>query len=226
MKLTEQPESDQRHFAKERSGQGDQFALEQREELTLGPDDFQRIGLSPRETRLAVIRRAAIRASKSLASRQLSQPNPLTEQQLSRVALSTYRLLDPRQRGDRHSRAHVGRIRPGALHHAGHTEFADQDKLYVGTLKLDELAAVGIASNSPPVCVSTARGKLLPDRLNRGVVRTTPLAKVRGVVNRPAWIICMMVALLLAAVAVWQWGQHSQSLRERFSPRWMQPSAP
>lgn len=85
------------------------------EMVALVPEDFQRIGLNPSETRSAVIRRAASRTSKSLATRQLSDPNRATEEQLSRIALSTYRLLDPRQRDDDHSRAHVGRIRPAAL---------------------------------------------------------------------------------------------------------------
>lgn len=96
------------------------------EVVTLGPDDFQRIGIQPKETRLEVIRRAASRAARSLARKQLNTPNPITEEQLSRIAVSTYRLLDPRQREDCRSRAHVGRIRPGALYRAGRTEFANE----------------------------------------------------------------------------------------------------
>lgn len=91
----------------------------------LGPADFSRIGVGPRETRLGVIRSAAARASSSLASQQLDDPNPLTEQQLSQIAVSTYRLLDPRQRDDYRSRADIGRIRPGVLYQVGRTRFAN-----------------------------------------------------------------------------------------------------
>ncbi|KAA5544540.1 hypothetical protein FYK55_09465 [Roseiconus nitratireducens] len=91
---------------------------------TLGPADFQRIGISPRETRSAVIRRAAARTSQSLASKQLRCPSVATEEQLFRVALSTYRLLDPRQRGNDHARAHLGRIRQGDLMSAERAAFA------------------------------------------------------------------------------------------------------
>lgn len=95
---------------------------------SLSAADFQRIGLHPRETRLTVIRRAASRTARALASLQLSSPSLATEQKLYQVALSTYRLLDPRQRSDRQSRAHVGRIRPGVLQSAGRAWFSEKQE--------------------------------------------------------------------------------------------------
>ena len=88
-------------------------------ETVLGPDDFQRIGLQPSETRLPIIRRAALRTARSLAARQLTSPSRATEEQLHRVILSTYRVLDPRQRQRPRERAHVGRVVPAALLFAG-----------------------------------------------------------------------------------------------------------
>lgn len=185
--------------------------------MTLGPDDFQRIGLQPRETRLDVIRRAASKATKSLATRQLSSPNALTEQQLSRIALSTYRLLDPRQRSDRQSRAHVGRIRPGALYRAGRTEFADGKILIqscepsessVPTHHINGMHAPVLATAGVNICST-------PPPVNRpvGVV-----ARLRRQATRPGLILAMIAVLLLTAGGIWNWGQSLQTWRGRLAP--------
>jgi hypothetical protein len=89
--------------------------------LTL--EDFRRLGVRPDETRVTVIRQAAVRTSKSLAQRQLEMPSETTELQLSQVATSTYRLMDPRNRDDATARIHVGRILPNALRWAGQASF-------------------------------------------------------------------------------------------------------
>ena len=86
-------------------------------------EDFRRLGVRPYECRLTVIRRAAARSSKALAEKQLSAPSEQVGLQLSRVATSTYRLLDPRQRPDPTQRAFVGRILPNTLSWAGQTSF-------------------------------------------------------------------------------------------------------
>ncbi len=89
----------------------------------LGLEDFRRLGVRPHEYRLTVIRRAAARSARALAEHQLTSPSDQVGLQLSRVATSTYRLLDPRQRQDVHQRAYVGRILPNALSSAGQTSF-------------------------------------------------------------------------------------------------------
>lgn len=71
-----------------------------------------------------MIRRAAARATQTLATRQLKSPSPQTELQLWRVATSTYRLMDPRKRSDSQQSAFIGRIMPNTLTNAGYTRFA------------------------------------------------------------------------------------------------------
>ncbi|QDV46969.1 hypothetical protein Enr13x_68780 [Stieleria neptunia] len=208
--------------------------------VTLGPDDFQRIGIQPTETRLAVIRHAASRAAKSLARRQLSAPNPLTEQQLSRIAVSTYRLLDPRQRMDRHSRAHVGRIRPAALYRAGRAEFADGQILIqscdasessVTTHHVDEVcqgrAFASDVSTFQDVRPATAKPTMTLQR-DRNLIDSPvdrPIdgprgwfAHLRRIATRPSLILTMIVTLLLTAGAVWNWGHHRNAVPERPLP--------
>jgi hypothetical protein len=98
-------------------------------DTALAAEDFRAIGVVPAETRAVVIRHAASQASKSLATHQLSSPDPRTERKLLRVALSTYRLLDPRRRENARERAHVGRIRPTTLLTFEHAAFADESLL-------------------------------------------------------------------------------------------------
>jgi hypothetical protein len=89
----------------------------------LDVEEFRRLGVRPNELRLGVIRKAATRMARSLAEQHLRSPSSQTAVQLSRVATSAYRLLDPRQRSDPHQRAHVGRILPNTLSVAGQTNF-------------------------------------------------------------------------------------------------------
>ena len=90
----------------------------------MASDDFQRLGLRTQECRLGVIRRAAARRTKVLATRQLATPTSQAELQLSKVASAVYRLMDPRNRIDRHQRVFLGRITPRTLSWAGRTSFA------------------------------------------------------------------------------------------------------
>ena len=213
----------------EQSGSGEDIGA-------LGPADFQRIGLQPRETRLAVIRRAASRTAKSLARRQLDSPNPLTERQLSAIAVSTYRVLDPRQRDDRQSRAHVGRIRPGALLHAARTSFA-KDAAFPGRKTASDATADGVAtqaarvandsSDSEPrtrfeeLSQNTDRLGVHRDDINRQGINLQPgplvanhhaekqglVDRVRRQAHRPGLILLMIALLLSSAAGLWAWGQ-------------------
>lgn len=190
-------------------GQADRFDLI----AALGPDDFQRIGVQPTETRLAVIRRAASRAAKSLAKRQLRAPNPLTEQQLSRIAVSTYRILDPRQRNDRQSQTHVGRIRPVALLQAGHASFADGRSLSLtggpgesatashNASKFDN-ETHGDASAGPPTVAQKVDLNAIFPIFNPTASFST---RFRRCVRRPDVMISIIIALLSTAATLWIW---------------------
>lgn len=92
----------------------------------LNPNDFRRLGVRPHEFRLAVIRRAAMLRARAIAVQHLNAPNGKFERKLTRLATSTYRLLDPRQRHDQHHRLLVGRIHPQILHGAGQTCFHNE----------------------------------------------------------------------------------------------------
>ena len=81
------------------------------EATKLRDDDFRRLGVRPFECRSFVIRDASTRKAISLAS-QPYQPLPEYTLELSRIATSTYRLLDPRQRTDLTQRIIVGRSLP------------------------------------------------------------------------------------------------------------------
>ena len=142
--------------------------------------------------------------------------------------------MDPRQRGDRHSRAHVGRIRPGALQRAGHTEFPrdgdllgaagssasdvcpseydagelDEEKIYVGSLDLQEF----LPESSRGLAVQAWRELLQED------AASSWLNRLRRWINRPALIFAMIAILLISAAVTWQWGQRWQSLRGRLTP--------
>lgn len=182
--------------------------------VALCPDDFQRIGLQPRETRLTVIRRAATRTCKSLASRQLNNPSTVTEHQLSRITLSTYRLLDPRQRVDARQRAHVGRIRPGTLLVAERAAFADGRMLIRGVFDRDivhlGLDGLGDATN----------GSTTTDGLTKKI-RPRASDGWRAQLGRPHLILTMIIAVLSAAIALWFWGKQNQ----RKQPTWARPMA-
>ena len=88
----------------------------------LRDDDFRRLGVRPFECRSLVIRDASTRKAIALASEPF-QPLPEYTTELSRIATSTYRLLDPRQRTDATQRIIVGRILPLAMLTADQTLF-------------------------------------------------------------------------------------------------------
>ena len=89
----------------------------------LSVEDFRRLGVRPNEYRLSVIRSAASRSAGPLADRYLATPTDEQWVQLSRVATSAYRLMDPRLRLNATQRAYVGRILPMTLSAAGKTRF-------------------------------------------------------------------------------------------------------
>ncbi len=89
----------------------------------LNVEDFRRLGVRPNELRLAVIRRAAARTTRTIAQQQLQAPSQHLAIQLGRVATSAYRLLDPRKRPDAYQRAHLGRILPNTLSGVAQTNF-------------------------------------------------------------------------------------------------------
>lgn len=192
----------------------------QPEMATLGPVDFQRIGVQPKETRVDVIRRAASRAAKSLARRQLRAPSPMTEQKLSRIAVSTYRVLDPRQRDDRQSQAHVGRIRPGALMHSGRVSFADGDNLFrsKGIANSTTVTTATSMSSTPDAPASESS---IPPTVAQEIdldaifpvfnVKTRRSTRERRKTGRPAVVVTIIMALIVtllitaAASEFWDW---------------------
>ncbi|MEO1524930.1 MAG: hypothetical protein AAFX06_05810 [Planctomycetota bacterium] len=176
--------------------------------VALCPDDFQRIGLQPRESRLTVIRRAAMRTTKSLASKQLSAPSRVTEHQLSRVALSTYRLLDPRQRLDAKQRVHVGRIRRGTLLLAEKAAFAD-GRILIRSIRYEnqviETDSSAMSTESLPV---GTRYESSPSAEKTSAEATG--TGLRHRLQQPAWIVLMIVIVLCATVALWIWGKQNR----------------
>lgn len=214
----------------------------------LSHEDFARIGVRPRESRLKVIRLAASKTARGLAHRQLAQPNPLTERQLSQIALSTYRLLDPRRRDDRQARVHVGRIHPGVLTQAGRTEFAEGDGLSRPGVPCPappaELQAgepdqrdepifsprIDACSHADPSQRAEIEGVELgsgpePISAARPALRATSGrsagGQLRQRLQRPWAVVMLMLALLAVATALWFWGQRSQAPPPRLAP-WMQ----
>lgn len=184
-------------------------------------EDFQRIGIQPRETRSAVIRRAASRTSKSLARRQLSAPSRATEEQLSQVATSTYRLLDPRQRIGDHDRAHVGRIRPGTLLNIERYGFAGkvasdsdsfsatdsnhdqtesgQSKRFTSPLSKLDLRGVGVSAVSPDSTTTTVGQSVFSEYPSR----RPRIAWLRNRLHQPPFLIALVVVVAMTAVALW-----------------------
>lgn len=114
----------------------------------LNVEEFRRLGVRPNELRLGVIRKAATRMARALAEQHLRSPSTQTAVQLSRVATSAYRLLDPRQRTDPHQRAHVGRILPNTLNVAGHTSFSSSSADAAASIDALDRAAVDLAFDS------------------------------------------------------------------------------
>lgn len=185
--------------------------------VTLGPDDFQRLGVRRSETRLAVIRGAATRAAKTLASKLLADPNESTEQELSQVAVSTYRLLDPRQRGDRHAQVHIGRIRPGVLYQVSYTEFADHHGLLNRWRK---------GSPTPkridvkhPILGPAVKSSCEAEVIGLPVINTSKAIRfetgLRKCLRHPISLSVIIAALLVATGGVLIWGKAQQTARAR-----------
>ena len=124
-----------------------------------------------------------------------------------RVALSTYRLLDPRQRNDRHSRAHIGRIRPGELYHVSRMLFARCE-----TVDILPLAAKAAESSVQPGPVEALPRIKTVSRGRASVKRKAVAGQLRGFLSHPAVVIAIIGALLMAAVWVCHWGQEIKSL--------------
>lgn len=81
-------------------------------------DDFATVGVRNLEWRLPIIRSAAHRSADAIASSQLADPSHSQEVLLTKIVLSTYRLIDPRYRGSYFQRVRVGRMLPIALQNA------------------------------------------------------------------------------------------------------------
>ena len=155
--------------------------------IELELEDFRRLGVRPFEYRLSVIRQAVARSSRPLAKKQLASPSPQSSLQLSRVATSAYRVLDPRQRVDTHQRVCVGRILPNALIWAGRTSFCDSV-----TEPESESESVVIpftrrdSGDDALIEIPTIETSPIPSQLNEGweqtlqdqdLLNTTPMAK-------------------------------------------------
>lgn len=78
-------------------------------------DDYATVGVRNLEWRLPIIRSAAHRSADAIASIQLVEPSETQEEQLTRIVLSTYRLIDPRFRGSYFQQVRVGRTLPMVL---------------------------------------------------------------------------------------------------------------
>ncbi len=203
----------------------------------LDPGDFERLGVQHQECRLTVIRRAASRAALTVAQtnarRAASQPQGSPEtnqgltQELSLVAASAYRLLDPRRRADATERAHVGRILPGALLAAGHTKFhstpfandvfdTTDDDIAAPVLIGDTAITETVPHHEPWSTVLTNNAAELSEQIcTRDLIRhyesMIPLERIRRWVHQPQMIIGLIVALLLTSVWLVFWRQRETS---------------
>ncbi len=174
----------------------------------LDVEDFRRLGVRPHECRLTVIRRAAARSARALAEKQLTSPTEQVGLQLSRVATSAYRLLDPRQRHDVHQRAYVGRILPNALSWAGQTGFHSDAKK---TTPEAPFASDSVSSNSAndaeliEILDLDSHESILLDTLTAGrndddLLDTTPVA--RRITRTQRRLQHPWVMLVLAGLAI------------------------
>ncbi len=68
--------------------------------LGVTPRDYERLGLAQDEARADVIRKAAVRYVRSISATAGYWMQDRLDQQLALLALTTYRLLDPRRRVD------------------------------------------------------------------------------------------------------------------------------
>ena len=139
-------------------------------------DDFRRLGVQPQECRLTVIRRAAARQAKAFADKQLTAPTDRADKELTQVATSAYRLMDPRMRVNSHQRAFVGRILPNALTWASRTQFAVGDEngqlsspIDMGVdagVNDDDAPYIDLSTTTPPLATGIELGSSLTQSLD------------------------------------------------------------
>ncbi len=187
----------------------------------LTADDFSRLGVRPHESRQSVIRQAAIKSSKTLARRQLVSPSPGTELQLSMIATSTYRLLDPRNRVNTSQRTSVGRIFPNAMRWAGRTQFSNgqdsavrESSSQVGSQREQTSPGPAALNDSNTVVLATGSQLNLPwlssldesDLLRR---RRFNIPWFRMQLHQPA--VSFLLICLLTAATIWVWDLNPQS---------------
>lgn len=118
--------------------------------IDLHDEDFRRLGVRPHECRVSVIRRAATRSARALAEQQLDAPSEQVGLQLSRVATSAYRLMDPRQRDDSGQRVHIGRIVPVTLNFPLHVTLVEAASLRSSRAPFHDNFEAEPAENSEP----------------------------------------------------------------------------
>ncbi len=186
--------------------------------INLDLEDFRRLGVRPHECRLTVIRNAAARSAKTLAERQLAAPSEQVALQLSRVATSTYRLLDPRQRHDTFQRAHVGRILPNTLAGAANTNFhngssrqGESDVPNVPNRSDDVQLVELIQIDTSPVSSGPSWTATLDDE---DLLNTTPwsrqLKRFRRQLHHPVTVLTLTAAVVAVTFALVKWNQDSE----------------
>ena len=79
-------------------------------ESRVRPDDFVRLGIGDREARVNVIRRATMAATAKFTSDTSTQSDSNSDEKIAEIAISAYRLLDPRGRNQLGERVQL--IRP------------------------------------------------------------------------------------------------------------------
>ena len=181
--------------------------------VTLAIHDFDRIGLRPRESRLPIIRQAASRASRSLAMRQLCDPSIKVEKELTEVAVATYRLMDPRQRPDHRSSAHVGRIRPSDLETIAAAKFAPLNTAGPLTVDPETQKLDGVAPAQPETSETQAAVEQPTQKRWQ---------KIRSGIQTPQAVLVFTVLLLATAAGLWFWGRHYLLQQQRQSEQLIQ----
>jgi hypothetical protein len=178
--------------------------------IDLDLEDFRRLGVRPYECRLRVIRQAAVRSAKALAERQLRAPSEQVALQLSRVATSAYRLLDPRQRDDSNQRAYVGRILPSVLDGAAQTDFhdgtqrraPDRDTPFISDRMSDAQLIELLELDAAPVSAGIQWTSSLSDEdLLSTTAFSRRLARIRPRAGR-LWIVALLGTAMIALAAV------------------------
>ncbi|MEM1226729.1 MAG: hypothetical protein AAGJ40_13595 [Planctomycetota bacterium] len=89
----------------------------------LDRNTFMLLGVPMNECRVTILRSAVANSARDLAATQLRDPSPMTENRLTQIVTSGYRVMDPRHRPSHDQRIQVGRILPNALSYASHTNF-------------------------------------------------------------------------------------------------------